>query len=48
MRLRGVYRSRGDSIALLGQPAYNLVFGLAWVSSALALLVFLFLVYGRK
>ena len=35
-------------IALLGQPAYNLVFGLAWVSSALALLVFLFLVYGRK
>jgi len=35
-------------IAAMGQPAYNLAFGLLWVSVGLALLVFLFLVYGRK
>ena len=35
-------------IATLGQPTYNLAFGLLWVSVGLALLLFLFLVYGRK
>ena len=35
-------------LSAVGQPAYNLLFGLIWVGCGLALLVFLFLVYGRR
>jgi len=35
-------------IAVMGQPAYNLAFGLLWVSVGFALLVFLFMGYGRR